>query len=103
MRDNLDPQDATSAERSVSQEQSHQHVTPEQPLTDREVPAVEAHTTPAIHKWLDGDPVNESQLHAAEKEYDFWRRVEEEAGRRRRMKTPSSLPNEIMRAIKKEP
>jgi len=103
MRDNLDSNGATPAEHSVSEEQSRQQARPEQPLTDREVPAAEAHTADAIHKWLDGESVNESQLHAAEREYEFWRRVEEEAGRRRRMKTPSSLPNEIMRAIKKEP
>ena len=46
--------------------------------------------------------VNEQQLHAAEKEYAFWRRVEEETGKRRRMRTPSPLAGEIMKAIKKD-
>jgi hypothetical protein len=71
-------------------------------VTDREVPLSSAQTPEAIHSWLDGEPVNESQLHATDKEYKFWRRVEEEAGRRRRMMTPSSLPAQIMKAIEKK-
>ena len=49
-------------------------------MTDREVPLASAHTADAIHAWLDGENVNEAQLHAAEKEYEFWRRVEAEDG-----------------------
>ena len=94
--ENLDPRDAIQPERPRKTPEQ------EQMLTDREVPLASAHTPEAIHAWLDGESVNEDQLHAAEKEYSFWRRVEEEAGRRRRVKTPSILPGEIMRAIKKE-
>jgi hypothetical protein len=94
--DNLDSRD------SVHKENPRKTPEQEQTLTDREVPLASAHTPEAIHAWLDGESVNEDQLHAAEKEYSFWRRVEEEAGRRRRVKTPSILPGEIMRAIKKE-
>jgi hypothetical protein len=95
--DNLDPRDegreeATSPRKPAEQEPN---------VTDREVP-LSAHTADAIHAWLDGENVNEAQLHAAEKEYEFWRRVEEETGKRRRIKTPTSLPGEIMRAIKKD-
>jgi hypothetical protein len=95
--DNLDPRDEGQKDASVPRK------TPvEEPAQDdREVP-LSAHTAEAIHAWLDGENVNEKQLHAAEKEYEFWRRVEEETGKRRRIKTPTSLPGEIMRAIKKD-
>ena len=95
--DNLDPREA-----------GHEEAAPRKPteqeaaMTDREVPLQSAHTPEAIHAWLDGENVNEAQLHAAEKEFQFWRRVEEETGKRRRIKTPTSLPGEIMRAIKKD-
>jgi hypothetical protein len=91
--DNLDPrEEANSPARKADQE----------PVMDREVPLASAHTPDAIHAWLDGENVNEQQLHAAEKEYAFWRRVEEETGKRRRMRTPSPLAGEIMKAIKKD-
>jgi hypothetical protein len=91
--DNLDPrEEAATPARKTEQE----------PVMDREVPLASAHTPEAIHAWLDGENVNESALHAAEKEFAFWRRVEEETGKRRRIKTPTSLPGEIMRAIKKD-
>lgn len=95
--DNLDPRDA-----------GHEEPAPRKPaeqepaVTDREVPLSSAHTTDSIHAWLDGENVSEKQLHAAEKEYEFWRRVEAETGKRRRMKTPSPLAGEIMKAIKKD-
>ncbi|MGH7656494.1 MAG: hypothetical protein ACREN6_17735 [Gemmatimonadaceae bacterium] len=96
MTDNLDPRDETHKELSAPRK------TPEveSSAADREMPP--AHTADAIHAWLDGENVNESALHAAEKEYEFWRRVEKETGKRRRMKTPSPLAGEIMRAIKKD-
>jgi len=91
--DNLDQrEEANTPERKADQE----------PVMDREVPLASAHTPDAIHAWLDGENVNEQQLHAAEKEYAFWRRVEEETGKRRRMRTPSPLAGEIMKAIKKD-
>jgi hypothetical protein len=96
--ENLDPRDAGREEASAPRKPAGQ----EETLTDREVPLASAHTPEAIHAWLDGENVSESQLHAAEKEYEFWRRVEEETGKRRRIKTPTSLPGEIMRAIKKD-
>jgi hypothetical protein len=96
--DNLDPRDAGREEASTPRKTTEH----EPPMTDREVPLASAHTPEAIHAWLDGENVNESQLRAAGKEYEFWRRVEQETGKRRRIKTPTSLPGEIMRAIKKD-
>lgn len=93
MMDNLDPrEEAAIPARKADPE----------PVMDREVPMASAHTPEAIHQWLDRENVNEAALHAAEKEYEFWRRVEAETGKRRRIKTPTSLPGEIMRAIKKD-
>ena len=97
MTDNLDPRDETHKELSAPRKAPE----PESNAADREIPPP-AHTADAIHAWLDGENVNESALHAAEKEYAFWRRVEEETGKRRRMKTPSPLAGEIMKAIKKD-
>lgn len=96
MTDNLDPRDETHNELSAPRKAPEA----ESNASDREIPP--AHTADAIHAWLDGENVNESALHAAEKEYEFWRRVEAETGKRRRMKTPSPLAGEIMKAIKKD-
>ena len=95
---NLDPQDAGRADAHEPERKKPDHAAT---LTDREVPLAAA-TPEAIHSWLDGEPVNESQLEAAPKEYQFWRRVTEEAGRRRHMQTPSYVPVQIMKAIEGE-
>jgi hypothetical protein len=96
---NLDPRDAGHADAELPARKMPEE---ESAVTDREVPLSSAQTPEAIHSWLDGDPVKEAQLEASGKEYQFWRRVEEEAGRRRRIMTPASLPSQIMKAIKKE-
>jgi len=96
---NLDPRDEGRADAEPPKRNMPEEAAAE---TDREIPLSKAQTPEAIHSWLDGEPVNESQLHATDKEYKFWRRVEEEAGRRRRMMTPSSLPAQIMKAIEKK-
>ena len=102
MPDNLDPRDAAREEPSAPRGQTRPSTEPEPTLTDREVPLASAQTPDAIHQWLDGEKVNEEQLRAADKAYSFWRRVEQETDRRSRMKTPSALQGEIMRAIKKD-
>jgi len=100
MRDDLNPGEERSEEEAPRKEERRASEDPT--VSDREVPLNVAHTPEAIHAWLDGESINEDQLHSAEKEYSFWRRVEQETGARRRMKTPSSLPGQIMRAIKKD-
>jgi len=94
--DNLDPRDAGREEASTPSKPTE----PEPTLTDREIPLSSAHTPEAIHAWLDGESVSETQLKAAETEYAFWRKVEAETGKRRRIMTPTSLPAQIMKAIK---
>ena len=96
--DNLNPLEDAHKEPSVPRKTPAQDAA----ALDREVPLTPPHTAEAIHAWLDGENVAESALHAAEKEYEFWRRVEAETGKRRRMKTPSPLAGEIMKAIKKD-
>jgi hypothetical protein len=100
MSDNLDPRDATREEPVAPKAQARPNQDPS--VTDREVPLASAQTPEAIHQWLDGEKVNEEQLRAADKAYSFWRRVEQETDRRSRMKTPSSLSGDIMKAIKKD-
>lgn len=102
MRDDLDPRDARAEGETTPTGDAPAHPEQEQTLTDREVPLRSAETPEAIHAWLDGESVNEAQLRATGKEYTFWRRVEEETGRRRRVKTPSRLSDQIMQAIKKD-
>ena len=102
MRDDLDPRDARPEGHTTPKDDARANPEQEPTLTDREVPLRAAHTPDAIHAWLDGESVNEAQLRAAEREYSFWRRVERETGRRRRIKTPESLSDQIMKAIKKE-
>jgi hypothetical protein len=102
MPNNLDPRDANREEPLAPKGQTRPNPEQEPTLTDREVPLASAQTPEAIHQWLDGEKVNEEQLRAADKAYSFWRRVEQETDRRSRMKTPSSLQGDIMKAIKKD-
>lgn len=97
MLDNLEPRDQGHTEPAAPRTQSEQA-----PLTDREIPLAEHRTSDAIHAWLDGESVNEEQLHATERSYEFWLRVQEETGRRRRMMTPPHIPSQIMSALKKD-
>ena len=99
MRDDLEPRDAHAEGLTTPKDDARALPEREPAASDREVPLNAAHTAKAIHAWLDGEVVPPEQLRAAEKEYSFWQRVEQEASRRRRMKTPSSLPGQIMRAI----
>jgi hypothetical protein len=98
MMDNLDPRDAAREEPAAARQNPEQ----EQTLTDREVPLASAHTPEAIHAWLDGETVSAEKLHAAEKEYSFWQRVQTETGARRRMTTPAFVPAQIMKAIEQK-
>jgi hypothetical protein len=75
---------------------------PERPLADREVPLGPPTSTipEAIHAWLDGD-VPESSVRRGEwsRDVDFWKRMNEDLERRRRMRTPAHVQARIMEAI----
>ncbi len=96
---NLDPRDAGHVD---AQPSARQHPEQEPMATDREVSLASVQTPEAIHAWLDGEPVSESQLQASGKEYALWQRVEAETGRRRRMTTPAHVPAQIMSVIKND-
>jgi hypothetical protein len=77
-------------------------VGPERPLADREVPLGPPTTSiaDAVHSWLDGD-LPESSVRRAEwsRDVDFWKRMNEDLERRRRMRTPAHVQGRIMEAI----
>ena len=75
---------------------------PERPLADREVPLGPPSSAIAdtVHSWLDGD-LPESSVRRAEwsRDVDFWKRMNEDLERRRRMRTPAHVQGRIMEAI----
>ena len=75
---------------------------PERPLADREVPLGPPTGTiaEAVHAWLDGD-APESSVRRGEwsRDVDFWKRMNEDLERRRRMRTPAHVQARIMEAI----
>ena len=54
-----------------------------------------------VHRWLDGEKVEDADLHApdAEKHVKFWAKVNQETDRRRRLKTPRGLDAIIMNKL----
>src|SRR5215211_9313316 len=75
---------------------------PERPLADREVPLgpPTSAIADAVHSWLDGE-LPESSVRRAEwsRDVDFWKRMNEDLERRRRMRTPAHVQGRIMEAI----
>jgi hypothetical protein len=90
--------------------ESHTHrplrrVEKERPLADREVPigAQEPDArvlSPAIHQWLDGE-LPEATLRKGDtaREVEFWKNINGEVERRRRMQTPAYMEARIMQAL----
>lgn len=74
----------------------------ERPLADREVPLGPPSTTIAasIHAWLDGEtPERDARRGDASRDVEFWKRMDDDLTRRRRMRTPAHLTAQIMEAI----
>lgn len=72
------------------------------PLADREVPLGPPSSTisSAVHAWLDGDvPEREARRGDHSGDVEFWKRLDEDLARRRRMRTPAYLTAQIMEAI----
>ena len=72
------------------------------PLADREVPIGPPSSTisSAVHAWLDGDaPEREARRADHSGDVEFWKRLDEDLARRRRMRTPAYLTAQIMEAI----
>jgi hypothetical protein len=92
--------------RYPSQKRRTGHAEPDaRPLADREVPLgrLESETrtlAPPIHAWLDGE-LPEASVRRGEtsRDVEFWKRLTDEADRRRRLRTPVHLEARIMQAL----
>lgn len=77
----------------------------ERPLADREVPLGHQENdsrvlAPAVHAWLDGE-LPEASVRKGDTAHDveFWKNINVEVERRRRMVTPVYLESRIMEAL----
>ena len=85
----------------------HRPVRPERerPLADREVPlGHQEHDSrvlaPAVHAWLDGElPEASVRKGDTARDVEFWKNINVEVERRRRMTTPAYLEARIMSAL----
>jgi hypothetical protein len=77
----------------------------ERPLADREVPLGQQEQdarvlSPAVHAWLDGElPEASVRKGDTARDVEFWKQINGEVERRRRMQTPSYLEAQIMDAL----
>ena len=70
------------------------------PLADREVPLAPVATFDVIHRWLDGDgPEPMGVRGEAARSVEFWRRLDSETERRRRVATPPYVAARIMASL----
>ena len=74
-------------------------------MADREVPLGHQETetrvmSPAVHQWLDGD-LPEASIRKGDtaRDVEFWKNINGEVERRRRMHTPAYLEARIMDAL----
>lgn len=73
---------------------------PQGPLADREVPLAPIATADVIHRWLDGELPEPTGLRGeSARSVEFWRRVNDEADRRRRVVTPPHVSARIMASL----
>ena len=74
----------------------------ERPVTDREVPLsqpAERRLSPVVQAWLDGELSEEAARKVDSKDVDFWKRLDDEALRRRHMRTPAQVQARIIASI----
>ncbi len=70
------------------------------PLSDREVPLPPVATFDQVHRWLDGEiPEPVGARGETARSVEFWRRIDEETERRRRVVTPPYVAQRIMSAL----
>ena len=95
MIDNLDPR-----ERGIERGREKARQTPTPRVSDREVPLGKHRTPLAVQAWLDGDlPEAAARRAAAAEDVDFWKRINEESEKRRRMRTPVHVQQRIMESL----
>lgn len=73
------------------------------PVADREVPlptGASSLLSLAVHAWLDGD-LAESDVRRGElqRDIEFWKHIDQDAERLRRLRTPTHVEAKIMQAI----
>lgn len=77
----------------------------ERPLVDREVPLGHQEQdarvlAPAVHAWLDGElPEASVRKGDTSRDVEFWKQINVEVERRRRMHTPAYVETRIMQAL----
>jgi hypothetical protein len=77
----------------------------ERPLADREVPLSQHEQdarvlAPAVHAWLDGElPEASVRKGDTARDVEFWKQINGEVERRRRLHTPAYLEAQIMDAL----
>jgi hypothetical protein len=70
------------------------------PLADREVPLAPVATMDHIHRWLDGEAPEPAGMRGDQvRSVEFWRRLDEETERRRRVVTPPYVAARIMASL----
>ena len=95
MNDNLNPRES-GIERG--REKARQSPAPN--MADREVPIGKRRTPQSVQAWLDGDlPEAAARRGAAAEDVDFWKRINEETEKRRRMRTPVHVQQRIMESL----
>jgi len=73
---------------------------PSAPLSDREVPLAPVSAIDSVHRWLDGEAPEPTGVRGdAARSVEFWRRLEEETERRRRVVTPPYVAARIMASL----
>jgi hypothetical protein len=78
----------------------------DRPLADREVPLGHQEQedarvlAPAVHAWLDGE-LPEASVRKGDtgRDVEFWKQINVEVDRRRRMRTPAYVESRIMEAL----
>ena len=73
---------------------------PSRQVADREVPLKRHRTPSAIHAWLDGElPETAVRRGGTVRDVEFWHRIDKEMERRRQMRTPTHVHEQIMQAL----
>ena len=79
----------------------------QRPVSDREVPLPTPSSntlSQAVHAWLDGlTPERDARIGEWGRDVEFWKKLDDDLARRRRMRTPVGLQARIMEAIPQHP
>jgi hypothetical protein len=105
MIDDLRSDDGLSGFDGHYHDRARQRPEKERPLADREVPLGHQEQdarvlAPAVHAWLDGElPEASVRKGDTSRDVEFWKQINVEVDRRRRMQTPAYVESRIMQAL----